>query len=136
MDHKIRVLLVDDNHSQREAVEAVLEDEFDVTPVRSAQEALTRLEREIFDVVVTDWQMPGMDGVQLVRTLRSKNAPVACVIVTGQMELLRAEIKLDVSDGVAALRKGDDPARLISLVKRLGSMVQVRHRMERIPERS
>ena len=135
MEHRIRVLLVDDNISQREAVEAVLEDEFEVHTAHSAQEVLNRVDRELFDVIVTDWQMPGMDGVQLVRALRAKNSPVACVIVTGQMELLRSEVKLDVSDGVAALRKGDDPARLISLVKRLGSMVQVRHRMERIPER-
>ena len=136
MEHKIRVLLVDDNQSQRDAMEAILENDFDVTTARTGQEVLSRVEREIYDVVVSDWQMPGMDGVQLVRALRAKNVDVACVIVTGRMDLLRAEIKLDLSDGVAALRKGDDPTRLISLVKRLGAMAQVRHRMERIPERS
>lgn len=73
-------------------------------------EALAVLEREPCALVVTDWGMPRMDGLQLVRALEARGGPKA-IVVTGQVE------ELD-HPGVPVLRKPFRPKELLDLVLR------------------
>ena len=62
----MRILLVDDSLVTREMERRLLEDAgFDVAPAGDAQEALSLLSERSFDCVVTDIEMPGMDGFEL-----------------------------------------------------------------------
>ncbi len=80
----MRILAVDDEPLFLEILEAVLHEQGfpDVTPVYSAKEALRELElsREAFDCILLDIRMPGTDGVELCRKIRSvpgyKRAPI------------------------------------------------------------
>lgn len=49
----------------------------------SAPEALKKFDQESFDMVVTDFRMEGMNGLELARHLRSRNPNVPVIIVTG-----------------------------------------------------
>jgi CheY-like chemotaxis protein len=49
----------------------------------SATDALEKFNREKFDILVTDWKMEGMDGVELARTIHAKNPQIPVIIVTG-----------------------------------------------------
>jgi CheY-like chemotaxis protein len=49
----------------------------------SATDALEKFNREKFDILVTDWKMEGMDGVELARTIHAKNPKIPVIIVTG-----------------------------------------------------
>ena len=49
----------------------------------NAGEALEKFEREHFDILVTDFRMDGMDGLELARRVHAKNPKVPVIIVTG-----------------------------------------------------
>ena len=67
----IHVLLVDDSRVTREMIRRLLEDAgFRVTGVGSAEDALRALEKGGVDCLVTDIEMPGVDGLDLTRRLR------------------------------------------------------------------
>ncbi len=65
------VLLVEDNEINREVANAILQ-QFGLTIIsaENAEEALEKLEQHNFDMVITDIQMPGMDGYQLTQKIR------------------------------------------------------------------
>jgi two-component system phosphate regulon response regulator PhoB len=66
-----RVLIVDDDPDIREVVSAMLEAVgLDVVPVGSAEDALERVHAETFDLLVFDWNLPKMSGVDLCRLIR------------------------------------------------------------------
>jgi chemotaxis protein histidine kinase CheA/CheY-like chemotaxis protein len=68
---RLRVLLVEDSLVTREMERRLLEDEgFDVTAVAGARQALSELAEGSFDCVVTDIEMPEMNGLELTRKLR------------------------------------------------------------------
>ena len=69
---KKSILVVDDTRSMRKMVAAVLEGAgYDVAEAEDGVEALELAKRRVFDLVVTDHNMPRMDGVTLVRELRA-----------------------------------------------------------------
>lgn len=69
---RLRVLLVEDSLVNREMERRLLEDEgFDVFAVSGAEQALTVLAEHAFDCIVTDIEMPGMNGLELTRRLRA-----------------------------------------------------------------
>ena len=83
----IRVLHVDDNHDHLELTKLQLirrEREFAIEWAESAQEALARLREGEYDCVLSDYQMPEMDGLQLLTALREKKIDVPFVFLTGQ----------------------------------------------------
>ncbi len=66
-----RVLLVDDDQDIREVVGAMLDAVgLTVDAATSAEEALERVRAEKFDLVVLDWNLPGMTGIELCRLIR------------------------------------------------------------------
>jgi signal transduction histidine kinase/CheY-like chemotaxis protein len=76
MQEGLRVLVVDDHPLNRRTLAVLLEPTgAHVTAVESAVTALDRLGAERFDVVLTDLNMPEMDGVGLVRALRAAQGP-------------------------------------------------------------
>ncbi len=82
----VRVLLVDDDADTRDLMTLVLEtDGAIVTAVGSAEEALTAFETAAPAAVVTDLGMPGMSGIDLIRTLRARTRAVttAFLLVSG-----------------------------------------------------
>ena len=83
-----RVLVVDDHAAARESVADVLRcAEYAVDVAASAVEALPRLQEAYdqeadFDVVVTDLQMPGMDGLEFIREISQRRLPAQVIMVT------------------------------------------------------
>jgi len=49
----------------------------------SAEEALTKFEDEEFDILVTDFRMPGMNGIELARKVHEKRPALPVILVTG-----------------------------------------------------
>jgi CheY-like chemotaxis protein len=79
------VLIVDDSAVDRRLVGGLLEQDTDWTLeyAENGREALTRLRESQADVVVTDMQMPEMDGLDLVRALRVHYCDVPVILMTG-----------------------------------------------------
>ncbi|RMG09141.1 MAG: response regulator [Planctomycetota bacterium] len=115
---KRRVLVADDDRLSRQLLCAIVASQgHEVLEARDGHEAAAALERTELDLVLSDVNMPGPDGIQLVRRARAAGGPQV-VLVTG-----RAEV--DVA--VAALRAGAadyllkpvDPADVEALLSRL-----------------
>ena len=98
---KGRVLAVDDQRYFRELISGLLGQEgYEVRAVGSGEEAVQALERERFDVVVTDLVMPGMSGTDLVRRIKATDPEQDVVVVTGVVDVRSAvdAMKLGASE--------------------------------------
>ena len=65
------LLIVDDEKTQREGLRAALEDRYDVYLAEDAKSATELLEREHFDVLLTDFRLPNEDGMKLIARAKS-----------------------------------------------------------------
>ncbi len=110
----LSVLLVDDSPSARMSLEAVLCEDFEVTTVGSAAEALAVLEKSVFNLLVADQQMPEMTGLQLLGSAAVKKLKIARVLLTGAPDELDAN-----GEDITILSKATPPARLIRLLSLL-----------------
>lgn len=79
---KPTVLIVDDEKTQREGLRAALEDSFEIYLADSADAAMELLEREPFNVLLTDFRMPKDDGLKLVTRAKSLPRPPVCILMT------------------------------------------------------
>lgn len=92
----IRVLFVDDEQRVLDGLKRMLRKQrhdWDMVFAMGGQEALTVFEAEPFDVVVSDMMMPGMDGVQLLSTIREKYPQTIRIALSGHADaagLIRA----------------------------------------------
>lgn len=87
-DTNLKFLVVDDFSTMRRIVRNLLK-ELGYNSVEEAEDgnaALAKLKRESFDFVITDWNMPGMDGLQLLQAIRADAglAPLPVLMVTAE----------------------------------------------------
>ncbi|EJN36234.1 MULTISPECIES: sigma-54-dependent response regulator transcription factor FleR [unclassified Pseudomonas] len=114
----IKVLLVEDDRSLREALaDTLLLAGHDYHAVGSAEDALTAVAREAFSLVVSDVNMPGMDGHQLLALLRARQPQLPVLLMTAHGAVERA---VDAMRQGAAdyLVKPFEPKALLDLVAR------------------
>ena len=82
----LRILVVDDAAVDRQLVSRLLEKEpdWEVTLAVDGVEALDQLDLESFEVVLTDLQMPKMDGLKLVSEIKKKHPLIPVVLMTSE----------------------------------------------------
>lgn len=107
----MEILLVDDDQGFLDQAKYVLEkDDSDlkVIPLTSAKETLEYLEGREADIVVSDYKMPGMDGLELLKEIRERENDIPFIIFTGKG---REEIAMKALNLGADryFRKGGDP---------------------------
>ena len=86
-----RILVVDDEPLVCDAVKMMLDfDGHVVKTAGSGKAALRMLEEEEFDVVITDFEMPGMKGDELAAAIKARAPQQAVVMITAYAEMLRA----------------------------------------------
>ena len=86
---KVNILFVDDEPLVLQGLQRVLRrlrDEWDIAFAHSGPEALEKLSREPFDVIVSDMRMPGMDGGQLLAEVKERYPHMVRIILSGQSE--------------------------------------------------
>lgn len=84
----IRILFADDDAATRYAVQHCLEREgATVMVASSARQALALVVESAFDVVITDYSMPGNTGFWLLERIRERPQPVPVILVTGYRDL-------------------------------------------------
>ncbi len=100
---KPTLLIVDDEKPTREGLRAALEERFDVYLAEDAKAAMELLERESFDVMLTDFQMPNEDGMKLIGRAKSLAKPPICILMTayGSEELAVDAMKRGADDYIA-----------------------------------
>lgn len=113
-----RLLVVDDEPDVRLVVRTLVSDgDWHVEEASSGEEALERLERNEFDVVVLDHRMPGMTGMDVARTLADRGFSTPIIIYSAY---LSDELEAEAGElGLPTVDKADP----IGLVSRLHELV-------------
>ncbi len=82
--NKIKLLLVDDEIDFLQAItERLALKDFDVTAASNGRDAIAAAEKDLFDVAVMDFQMPGMDGTQVLKALKENHKYLEIIMLTG-----------------------------------------------------
>lgn len=111
-----KVLLVDDEMDFLEIMEERLTARgIDVSTSSSAEDALTRIDNDMFDAVILDLQMPGMDGLEALKQIRERRPEIQVILLTGHAS---------VEKGVEAIKLGamdfvEKPADLETLSEKI-----------------
>ncbi|WP_422419693.1 sigma-54-dependent transcriptional regulator [Pseudomonas sp. GZD-222] len=114
----IKVLLVEDDRALRQALGDTLElGGFAYRAVGSAEEALAAVAEEAFSLVVSDVNMPGMDGHQLLALLRVRQPQLPVLLMTAHAAVERA-VEAMRQGAVDYLVKPFEPRALLELVAR------------------
>jgi DNA-binding NtrC family response regulator len=103
VNEKPTLLIVDDEKPTRDGLRAALEDRYDVYVAEDAKAAMDLLERENFDVLLTDFRLPNEDGLKLVARAKSLARPPVCILMTayGSEELAVDAMKRGADDYIA-----------------------------------
>jgi CheY-like chemotaxis protein len=84
-----RILLVDDSKLGLLARKAVLEEQgHRITTAPEGVEALEQFTRDRFDLIITDYRMPRMNGLELIRKVRELDSNVPIILISGYAEAL------------------------------------------------
>lgn len=117
----MKIAIVEDDINMRKSLEIAMSDyeKYDVHTFKNARDALKKLD-DTFDMVISDINMPGMDGIEFVKTLGGKHE---VIIITGNATLTRAieSIQLGVKD---FLLKPFEIETLIAAIERTAAVAQ------------
>ena len=129
-----RVLFVDDERPLREVVSRLLTRRgLEVATAGDAVSAVEMLRDRPYDLLLTDFQMPDMDGFELLAHVREHYPDVPAIMVTGQSSVQHA-VQAMANGAVDYLPK---PFAVDALAERVLGQIKVRQELlERSPERS
>ena len=119
METNFSVLIVDDDDISRRLLERALTTEgYRVVSAENGREALDRYKDEFFPIVLTDWNMPEMDGLELCQAIRERHSAAYVFVIL----LTSRDSKQDIIAGLEAgaddyLTKPFDPPELIARLK-------------------
>ena len=114
-----RILLVDDNSMGLAARRSVLEElGHKVMTSGNAQEALELCGKQTFDVVVTDYKMPKMDGIELIERLRKQHSSVGVILISGFSDTLGLN-EANTGADIVIQKSSNEVSHLIRSVHRL-----------------
>jgi len=135
MADKISILIVDDEDSVRDSLlNWFLEDGYEVEAAENAKKALQLLEERNFNIILADIKMPGMDGLELHRRIRSLNRETIVIIMTAfaSVETAVQALKDGAFDYVT---KPFDPDDLSHLIRNAASQIALKNENEALKER-
>ncbi len=113
MTSRIRVLLIDDEKVFVDNLAGILTRRgMKVQSVNDGLKALDLLTNELYDVLVLDMRMPGMDGVELLKAIRERDVQTPVIVLTGQVSI--KQLTEALKEGVAEVML--KPCRIETLV--------------------
>lgn len=135
MARKISILIVDDEESVRDSLyNWFIEDGFRVECAENAKRALTILESDQFDIILADIKMPGMDGLEMLRRIKSlKNDSI--VIVMTAFATVDTAVKALKDGAYDYVTKPFDPDDLTHLIRNATRQISLAEENESLREK-
>jgi CheY-like chemotaxis protein len=114
-----RILLVDDNHNGLHARKQVLEElGYRIVITSSGHDALEQFAKQKFDLVVTDYKMPRMDGQELIARLRKQAPDLPVILISGFVDSLGLSEESTGAD-VVIQKSANEVSHMVRSVSRL-----------------
>jgi DNA-binding NtrC family response regulator len=115
--NKIKLLVVDDEIDFLQPIaERLTLIDFDVIAASTGKEAITAAENDLFDVAVVDFQMPGMDGTQVLKALKERHKYLEIIMLTGHATIDSA-VECTKLGAFKYLEKPYDFEKLVEVIK-------------------
>ncbi len=117
MQNKGKILIIDDEINTIKVISAILKKAgYDVCSARSAEEGLDKASKTAFDTVISDYKLPGMNGIEFVEEIKKKGYELPVVMLTAYGSIEKA---------VEAMKKGAfnylvkpvNPTELITVIR-------------------
>ena len=134
MFEKFSILVVDDELSVRDSLyNWFIEDGYDVECAEDAKQALILIENKKFDIILADIKMPGMDGLEMHRRIKSFNKDAIVIIMTAfaSVETAVQALKEGAYDYVT---KPFDPDDLSHLIRNATRQISLKEENEALRE--
>jgi len=136
MARKISILIVDDEESVRDSLyNWFLEDGFRVECAENARKALTILESDQFDIILADIKMPGMDGLEMLRRIKSLKSD-AIVIVMTAFATVDTAVKALKDGAYDYVTKPFDPDDLTHLIRNATKQISLTDENETLKKKA
>lgn len=134
MSKKISLLVVDDEISVRDSLyNWFIEDGYQVSCAESAMQAMKILEVEPHDIILTDIKMPGMDGLEMLRRIKTLK-PDAIVIIMTAFATVDTAVQALKDGAFDYVTKPFDPDDLSHLIRNASRQVSLSNENERLRE--
>ncbi|MFA4877821.1 MAG: response regulator [Methanoregula sp.] len=125
----IRILLVDDDKDILDIMRLDLEDDpaFAVDTCSASTEAVEKINKSEYDVIIADWRMPVLNGTELIKKIRSNGCKSLVILYSGHN--VSTDIRTAIENGADYyLHRGGDPetefARLREIIGKAGNLQQ------------
>jgi DNA-binding response OmpR family regulator len=121
----LKLLVVEDHHDLREAMIEMLADEFEVDGACDGDEGLFLAQQNIYDAIILDVMLPGIDGFSIVRRLREDGIETPVLFLTARDSLEDRVKGLDFGGDDYLVKPFQSPelkARLRALLRRSGAL--------------
>ena len=141
----MKILVVDDEQSIRKTLELFLQEKgFDVLTVEDGEKGLDAAEREQPDIVILDFRLPGLDGLEVLQRLKHHNKDISVIMITGyhDMESAIQAMKLgafeyihkpiDIDELDIAITKVEENLRLTSRLEGLLTEISQEYKVNNI----
>jgi CheY-like chemotaxis protein len=116
-DHAHRILIADDDECIRELVTVALtRDGYDVSATADGEQAWTEMHHEHYDLLLTDNEMPRLQGVQLIERMRHEGLSLPVIVTSGTFSLHGNQTAPEL-DIAAVLPKPFELSELLKLVQ-------------------
>jgi two-component system NtrC family response regulator len=142
---KAKILIAEDEKTQRDLLEGFLKKEgFSVEAASDGRQAIEKIEGNFFDIVLLDYKMPELDGLQTLREIRGRfpDLPVVMMTAYGTVETAVASMKegaidyltkpIDLDELLLIIRKVLERSSLIRENRDLKSRLQERYTFQNI----
>ena len=127
---KSNILVIDDDDAHRAAMVVMLEDEdYEVGDAASGEEALELLNNHTYDLIITDFKMQKIDGMELLKIITDRNPLQRVIMVTGYGSIEHA-VEAIHTGALDYIPKPVDPKKLKSAIKKsleIATVAFIRH---------
>lgn len=130
---RIKILIAEDSVTTRTALSGMLNSwDYDVCEVADGAQAWQEFDKEVYRIVLTDWQMPDVDGLELIRRIRAKENTgfVYTILLTARSAT--SDVVSAMADGADAyLIKPAEPEELRARIRAGVRIVKLERKLER-----
>ena len=100
----MKILLVDDDEWIRDSLSLFFEAEgCNLLALETAEEGIEAIERQEYDIVISDYRLPGMNGLEFLKKVKDKQPEAVEILITayGSDEILKEAKKMGVQDFIS-----------------------------------